>query len=174
MATKRTVQIGNPAIRTKSVPVPLPASASVKKIVRDLVDSMRANGLVGMAAPQIGINKRIFVTEIRTTDTRRSDGRDPVRVFINPKILEVSARKTADYEGCGSVAYAGLFGIVRRANTVMVAAYGLDGKRFVLRVEGLLARIVQHEQDHLEGKVFLDRMAGMGSITGREELLKRK
>ena len=134
---------------------------------------MRHHGLVGMAAPQIGINTRIFVTEIRTTDTRRRGGADPVRVFVNPKILKVSKRRVADYEGCGSVAYAGLFGIVRRAHAVTVSARGLDGKKFVLRAEGLLARIIQHEYDHLEGKVFLDRMTDMGSIMGREELLKR-
>ena len=76
---------------------------------------MRYHGLVGMAAPQIGINQRIFVSEIRRTKTRKQQETDPVRVFINPKITNFSRGQEAGYEGCGSVAYAGLFGSVRRA-----------------------------------------------------------
>ena len=170
MAIRPATQIGDPAIRARSLVVASPSSPSAKKIVRDLVDSMRSNNLVGMAAPQIGVNKRIFVTEIRQTRTRNPKSEDPVRVFINPRIAAVSERQAIDYEGCGSVSYGGLFGAVRRPYSVKVTAYGLNGKKFTLRAEGLLARIIQHETDHLNGVVFLDRMKDMRSLIDRELL----
>jgi len=91
-------------------------------------------------------------------------------VFINPRIVTMSQKQAIDYEGCGSVAHGGLFGAVRRPYAVTVSAYGTNGKKFTLRVEGLLARIVQHETDHLNGMVFLDRMKDMGSLIDRELL----
>ncbi len=170
MAIKPATQIGDPAIRARSVALASASSPSTKKIARDLIDSMRSYNLVGMAAPQIGINKRIFVTEIRQTRTRNPKTEDPVRVFVNPRIVAVSRKQAIDYEGCGSVSHGGLFGAVRRSYIVTVTAYGLDGKKFTLRAEGLLARIIQHETDHLNGVVFLDRMKDMGSLMDRELL----
>lgn len=170
MAIRPATQIGHPAIRERSVPVVSASSAATKKIVRDLIDSMRSYNLVGMAAPQIGINKRVFVTEIRRTRTRNPKMEDPARVFINPRIIAASQKQTIDYEGCGSVAHGGLFGAVRRPYIVTVTAYGLNGKKFTLRAEGLLARIVQHETDHLNGVVFLDRMKDMSSLIDRDLL----
>ncbi|HEY5221352.1 MAG TPA: peptide deformylase [Candidatus Paceibacterota bacterium] len=171
MIVKHVTQVGNRIIRTKSKEVVV-SSKQNKTIVRNLVDSMRYHGLVGMAAPQIGINKRIFVTEIRKTKTRKSSILDPVRVFINPKILSLSYKKESDYEGCGSVATGGLFGSVRRSRSVVVEAFDEKGKKFKLRASGLLARIIQHELDHIEGRVFLDRLPNMKSIMSREEYLR--
>ncbi len=175
MAVRRTTQIGNPVLRrkAKAVPASAAASARIKKIVRDLVDSMRAHDLVGMAAPQIGIGLRIFVTEIRATKSRREREADRVRVFINPRILRRSVKKAEGSEGCGSVAYAGLFADVIRQESVVVAARDLEGKPFTLAANGLLARVIQHEYDHLEGGVFLDRLPDMKGLMSREEYLKR-
>lgn len=170
MAIRRAVQIGEPSIRAKSVTAA--GGAATKKIARDLIDSMRHYGLVGMAAPQIGVNKRIFVTEIRRTKTRNPRKEDSVRVFVNPRIVKISQKQAVDYEGCGSVAHAGLFGAVRRPFAVTVTASDLSGKRFTLKAGGLLARIIQHEADHLDGIVFLDRMKNMVSLMDRE-VLKR-
>ncbi len=172
MAIKKTTQIGDPVIRAKARTLAADdvAAAGVRRIVRDLIDSMRAHDLVGMAAPQIGVGARIFVTEIRETPTRRGVGTDPVRVFINPRIVRRSVRQVSDYEGCGSVAYAGLFGPVARAEAVTVTARDAKGRGFTLRAHGLLARIIQHENDHLDGIVFLDRMKDMKGLVAREAL----
>lgn len=172
MVIKHATQVGNPIIRTKSKSVVV-SSKRNRIIVKNLIDSMRYHGLVGMAAPQIGINKRIFVSEIRKTKSRRPRQLDLVRVFINPKILNLSREKVFDYEGCGSVAVSGLFGSVKRSRSVVVEAFDEKGKKFKLRANGLLARIIQHEFDHLEGKVFLDRLLNMKSILSREEYLRR-
>lgn len=174
MVVKSVTQVGNPVIRARSKTVKSIASLATRKIVIDLIDSMRAAGLVGMAAPQIGSNVRIFVTEIRATKYRKPTELDAVRVFINPKILNLSRKKVPGYEGCGSVATGGLFGSVNRPYGVTVSACDKRGRKFTLRAEGLLARIVQHEYDHLEGMVFLDRMRGTTSLMSREEYLKRK
>ncbi len=174
MIIKRTTQVGNPIIRKKSLPVrDTPGSKKTKKIVKDLIDSMRYHGLVGMAAPQIGINQRIFVSEIRKTKVRKPNETDPVRVFINPKIISFSRERVFGYEGCGSVANAGLFASVKRAKSVVVAATDEKGEKFKLRASGLLARIIQHETDHLDGKVFLDRLTDMKSIMSRGEYVGR-
>jgi peptide deformylase len=174
MIIRKTTQVGNPIIRKKSLPVKgILNSKRIRKITKDLIDSMRYHGLVGMAAPQIGINQRIFVSEIRKTKVRKPNEIDPVRVFINPKIISLSRENVSGYEGCGSVANAGLFASVKRAKSVVVIATDEKGKKFKLRAGGLLARIIQHETDHLDGKVFLDRLTDTKSIMSREEYLKR-
>lgn len=96
MATKKTTQIGNPILRAKAEVVKDIKSKSVKNLITDLTDTMRANNLVGIAAPQIGKSLRIFVTEIRKTKLRKSDVVDKFRVFINPRIVSVSKKKLKD------------------------------------------------------------------------------
>lgn len=175
MVIKKTIQLGNPIIRRKSKIVKNIKSKPVQKIVKDLVDSMRHHGLVGMAAPQIGHNFRIFVTEIRATPTRKNPKHlDPVRVFINPKIKNLSIKKIAGYEGCGSVGQpAALFGEVLRSESLTIEASDKNGNPFMLNARGLLARVIQHELDHLEGVVFLDRVSDTKTLISRSEYLKK-
>lgn len=174
MIIKETTQVGNKIIRAKSKAVSNPTSKTIRKIVRDLVDSMRSHGLVGMAAPQIGRGARVFVTEIRETELRKNvDVGSPnaLKVFINPRILSVSKKKVGDWEGCGSVAFANLFGIVKRPTSVTVEALDKKGNKFLLRADGLLARVIQHEMDHLNGIVFTDK-ADVSTYMSRNERLK--
>lgn len=172
MAIKKTTQIGNPILRTQAVAVKNIQSKSVN-VINDLTDTMRANNLVGIAAPQIGKSLRIFVTEIRKTKVRRSDEVDELRVFINPTIVFSSKKASKDWEGCGSVAEAGVFAMVSRPQSVVVEAYNTEGEKFSLKSYGLLARIIQHENDHLNGIMFTD-IAEMKTLMGREEYLQLK
>jgi peptide deformylase len=175
MIIRNTTQIGNPIIRRKSKIVKNIKSKPIQKIVKDLIDSMRHHGLVGMAAPQIGHNLRIFVTEIRQTPTRKPKDLDSVRVFINPKIKKFSGKKIAGYEGCDSVGQpAALFGEVLRSESLEVNAVNEKGKSFALKTKGLLARIIQHEYDHLEGLVFLDHISNPKTLMSRSEYFKNK
>jgi peptide deformylase len=173
MIIKNVTQIGAPVIRAKAKPVRSATAPRTKKIVRDLIDSMRHHGLVGMAAPQIGIGLRIFVSELRKTNVRRAGEADAARVFINPEILRRSKERSIGGEGCGSVACAGLFGMVPRAQSVTVTALDGKGKKFTLTAKGLLAAVIQHEVDHLNGIVFLDRLPDMKSLMSREEYIKK-
>jgi len=172
MIIKSVAQVGNPIIRKKSKKVTSITSPATKKIVKDLIDSMRSANLVGMSAPQIGRNLRIFVTEIRTTTLRKTKELDNVRIFINPRIVQASKRQVAGYEGCGSVASAGIFGKVPRSAQVTVEAFDEKNKKFVFTAKGLLARVIQHEIDHLDGIIFLDKVADKKSLMSREEYLK--
>lgn len=172
MITKEATQVGNPIIRRVSKPVRIVKSTETRKLVKNLTDSMRYHDLVGMAAPQIGKNLRVFVTEVRDTNYRNAKEVSPLMVFINPVIISRSKKIAPDYEGCGSVAYANLFGSVPRPTEVTIEAYDLKGVKFKLKATGLLARIIQHEQDHLDGKVFLDRMKDMSSLKSRGEFKK--
>lgn len=175
MVIKKITQIGNPIIRKKSKVVKSIASSNIKRIVKNLADSMRHYDLVGMAAPQIGKNLRIFVTEIRNRASRKKikkEELDGLRIFINPKLKQFSERQVIGYEGCGSVARGDIFGKVKRAYGVSVEALDKKGDKFSLRATKLLARVIQHEFDHLEGIVFLDRVSDTKSLMSKEEYLK--
>ncbi len=174
MIIKNVTQVGNPVIRKKSASVSNVKTPEVKKIIKDLTDSMRHSNLVGMAAPQIGYNLQIFVTEIRNTTLRKVKELDQLRVFINPKLINVSKKTVTGYEGCGSVAVSGIFGKVTRSAKVTVSAIDQQGNKFECTADGLLARVIQHEIDHLNGVVFLDRITDSKSLMSREEYIKNK
>lgn len=157
MAIKKTVQVGDPVIRAKAKPVKDFKTAATKRVIRDLTDTLRAHNLVGIAAPQIGESLGIFVTEIRQTKFRPNVTPDELRVFINPKIVSVSKKVVSDWEGCGSVAEAGLFAKVRRPESVTIEAYNEQGEKFTFSAKGLLGRVIQHENDHLDGVLFTDK-----------------
>ena len=116
-------------------------------LIKDMGDTMYEADGVGLAAPQVGILKRIFVIDVY-------DG-EGLRVFINPEILETSGSQVGD-EGCLSLP--GESAIVERPNYVKVKATNEKGEEFVLEAEELLARAVCHENDHLDGVLFVDNM----------------
>lgn len=173
MSVEKTVQIGTPVVRTRTKEVWNIKNAEVRRTIADLVDTMRGTNLVGMAAPQIGAGLRIFVSEIRETKFRNDLVPDELRIFVNPIITKRSKRMTDGYEGCGSVTHAGLFGPVRRHASVEVTASDANGKPFTLKAEGMLARIVQHELDHLNGTLFIDKV-DTNKLLDRDIYLKQK
>lgn len=169
MSIKKTVQIGNKIIRQKAETVRNVSAVEIQKTIKDLVDSMHHDNLVGMAAPQIGKKWRIFVSEIRQTTYRKNIVKPgSLKVFINPKITQQSKKQQNGYEGCGSVASSHLFGSVKRAKSVVCEALDENGKPFKIKASGLLARIIQHETDHLNGTVFIDRISDTRTIMDRE------
>lgn len=131
------------AVRVKEV------DASIRSLVRDMAETMYAAPGVGLAAPQVDVHKRVIVIDA-------SETRDQLLVLINPEII---AREGVQYceEGCLSVP--GIFEPVERAERVTVRALGIDGNSFTLEAEKLLAVCIQHEMDHLEGKVFVDYLS---------------
>ncbi len=169
MSIKEAIQIGNKVIRKKSSVVKDVSAREVQEIIKDLIDSMRHNNLVGMAAPQIGKNYRIFVSEIRKTTYRKNiDKNDSLKVFINPKIVWRSQKQADGYEGCGRVVSAQLFGKVKRSISVECKAIDEKGNPFTLKASGLLARVIQHEIDHLNGFVFIDRVSNTRTLLDKQ------
>ena len=149
MSVKKIVQYGSEVLRNKSKEVSK-VSKKIQALVHDMLDTMYANNGVGLAAPQIGENLRIFVIDVST-------GNEPLNpmVFINPKIIEKSGA-CSSYEGCLSFPEA--YTDFRRYENVMVKALDINGRSFVMEAKDgtLLARAIQHEFDHLDGVLFID------------------
>ena len=151
MSIRKVIRYGEASLRQPSKEVHK-VSQKVKNLVADLLDTMYAQNGVGLAAPQIGENYRIFVIDVST-------GNEPLNpmVFINPKIIKKSGA-VISHEGCLSFPEA--FTDVRRYANVMVKALDKNGRSFVLEAKDgtLLARAIQHEFDHLDGILFIDHV----------------
>jgi peptide deformylase len=138
--------LGDPLLKKTSALVP-DINGNIATLVGEMFDAMdRARGL-GLAAVQVGELIRLFVTLVP---------RDTPRVFINPDILETSIEEVPYEEGCLSIP--GLNADVKRPASVRVQAWNQKGRPFALDAEGLLARVIQHEMDHLNGILFIDRL----------------
>ena len=168
MAVIKTTLIGEPVLRETAEQVLDVSDTHIQQTIADLVDTMREEQLIGMAAPQIGDPVRIFVSEIRETPLRKS-GFDMLRVFINPEITEFSRETELSFEGCGSIP--GLFGEVERSSEITVKYQDEKGVSCEMKAEGLLAHVIQHENDHLNGILFTD-LADPKSLVSREYYIK--
>lgn len=151
MSIRKVVKYGEPSLREPSKEVHK-VSQKIKILVDDLLDTMYAQNGVGLAAPQVGENYRVFVIDVSTND----EPLNPI-VFINPKIIKKSGA-VISHEGCLSFPEA--FTDVKRYANVMVKAMDRNGRSFVLEAKDgtLLARCIQHEFDHLNGVLFIDHV----------------
>ncbi len=138
--------LGEEILREKCKPVKIFDSALGMLIDAMFTTMAEANG-VGLAAPQVGVDSRLFVVDIPDFGKR---------VFINPQIIETSVELSCAEEGCLSVP--GLWHDVTRPASIVVQAQDERGKAFTLKADGLLARAIQHEYDHLNGILFIDRL----------------
>jgi peptide deformylase len=121
----------------------------IRTLVRDMAETMYAAPGIGLAATQVDVHERVIVIDI-------SDARNELQVFINPEIIDSSGEEESE-EGCLSVP--GIFDLVRRAATVKVRALDENGVSRVVDADGLLAVCIQHEMDHLQGKVFVEYLS---------------
>jgi peptide deformylase len=117
-----------------------------------MAETMYAAPGVGLAAPQVGIDKRLFIVDVATEDDEPSD----LRVFVNPEIIDTEGETTFN-EGC--LSFPGIREDIDRAARVRVRALDTDGNPFELEAEGLLAIAIQHENDHLDGKLMIDHLS---------------
>lgn len=158
MAVREVLAYPHPILRTRAELVPMPA-AELDPLITDLIETMHESRGVGIAAPQIGVSRRIFIAS--PTGVRGQE-----LVAINPELSDLCGVQVGP-EGCLSVP--GLFAEVKRAQTVTLRALGRDGRPFERRAEALVARIFQHEVDHLNGMLFFDRL----SYFRRRQFLKQ-
>jgi peptide deformylase len=136
----------------------------IRKLVRDMAETMYAAPGVGLAATQVDVHEQVIVADI-------SEARDRLMVFINPEILASSGEEECE-EGCLSVP--GIFENVRRAEKVTVRALNERGEEFQLEADGFLAVCVQHEIDHLHGKVFVEYLSQLKQTRIRTKLKKHQ
>lgn len=158
MAVRKIIQIGHPALKAKNKKVDNTTHPEIKKLIKDLKDTMYKTGLVGIAAPQIGENYTVFLTHPRNTSSRKLPREDICRVYFNPRITKNSAEESVIYEGCGSVVDGEIFGSVMRPKEITINAINENGKKFTLVCDGLLARVIQHEMDHINGVEFIQKV----------------
>ncbi len=136
---------GDPVLRQVAAPV-RDITAEIKRIIADMTETMWHQVGIGLAAPQVGLPYRILVMD---------DGKGGAQALINPEI-ESRSGTIREEEGCLSLP--GIFGVVERSKTITVKAMDADGKPVSFEATGLKARIVQHELDHLDGVLFIDRL----------------
>ena len=136
----------------------------IKRLVDDMAETMYAAPGVGLAATQVGELKRMMVIDV-------SEDKSQLRVFINPEIIKKEGTAVNE-EGCLSVP--GFYDKVERAETVMVTALDRDGQRFTINASGMLAVCIQHEIDHLDGRVFVEYLSPLKSNRIKNKLVKRQ
>jgi len=144
----------------KPVPLELILSPEIQKMLKDMSQALAAESDgVALAAPQVGKSWRIFVVSGKVLDEEKPP---PDLIFINPKIKKASKTKAEMEEGCLSVRW--IYGHVKRSTRVTVEAYNENGKKFTYNGSGLMAQIFQHEMDHLEGTLFIDKADSLQEI----------
>lgn len=153
----------DPRLRTRAVPVDA-VDAPLRELIDDMFETMYAANGIGLAATQVNVHRRVLVADV-------SEGRDQRRVFINPEILAREG-KAVTQEGCLSVP--GYFDDVERSERIRVRALDTEGKSFEEELDGLLAICVQHEVDHLDGKLFVDYLSEMKRQRVRKKIEKER
>lgn len=162
MAKLSILHYPDPRLHTVAKPVEV-VDARIRTLVDDMAETMYAAPGIGLAATQVDVHERVMVIDI-------SETHKDLKVFINPEIVVQSGRAEGE-EGCLSVP--GVFDRVTRAERITVRALGRDGEPFELEAEGLLAVCIQHELDHLQGKVFVDYLSMLKRNRIRTRLQKQ-
>lgn len=163
MALRTILHYPDPRLRQVAKPVGV-VNDDIRCLVDDMAETMYAAPGIGLAAVQINVPKRVVVIDL--SETRRA-----LQVFINPEIVERDGKQVFE-EGCLSVP--GVFDEVERAQHIRVRALDRDGKPFEIEAEGLLATCIQHEIDHLDGKVFVDYLSRLKQTRIRKKLEKQE
>ncbi len=154
------VEYPHPTLRHKSKPIRR-VDAALRDVVAEMFRLMYEAEGIGLAANQVDLPYRLFVVNLQDR------GDDEELVFINPVL---SGQKASDEAEEGCLSLPGIYAPVRRPATVTVTAYGLDGKEIRREVGGLLGRVIQHETDHLDGVLFIDRLSEAAALDVKEDV----
>jgi peptide deformylase len=146
MAKLPIITYPNPILHKKTEKIKDPQSLEIKELVLDMLETLEQNNGLGLAAPQVGKSLRLCVIKLA----------GKTHILINPKIKSKSWRKTVQEEGC--LSFPGEFIPIKRSVTVKVKAQNRSGKTILISAEGLLSRALQHEIDHLDGILFIDKL----------------
>jgi len=167
VAILKIAKLGHPVLLKKTNEISNLDSIDLKKIIYDMSETMiDANG-IGLAAPQVHLSHRLFI--YRNPDIEEEE-KIKVSVLINPKIENISNETEDDWEGCLSIP--GMSGLVRRSKKIKYSAIDLKGEKVSGEVDGLHARVIQHEFDHLNGILYTSRLADKRAFGYSEEIEK--
>lgn len=162
MAIRKIVTIdeGNPILRQKAKRV-REVTLATRQLMDDMIETMRDASGVGLAGPQVGVPLRVIVVEV-PRDPEDPEAGTWLYALANPEIVRVSDETEEGEEGCLSIP--GIYGLVERATAVTVKGLNRSGKRVRVKAQGFLARVLQHEIDHLDGILFFDRITEPGKL----------
>jgi peptide deformylase len=169
MSILKVARMGHPVLRARARALD-PAdirSAAIQQLIDDMFETMHEYQCVGLAAPQVHESVRLFVAGFPPSKDDDEHERVPEIVLINPEVKPDGPETVEDWEGCLSIPE--IRGRVPRAERVLVRAYDRRGKPIEMRAVGFTARVIQHETDHLDGVLFLDRMRSFDSLTFLDE-----
>ncbi|HTL00156.1 MAG TPA: peptide deformylase [Pseudomonadales bacterium] len=173
MAVRKIIRMGHPTLRkpARRLEARELKSPEIGRLVNDMIDTLNDAGGIGLAAPQIDEPVRLAIIEIDGGQSRYGEiPAMPLTVFVNPTIEIVDPKAAGYWEGCLSVP--GLRGWVERPQFVRVSYQDLDGKKHAIELKGFLATVFQHEFDHLDGKLYIDRMTDPTKLVFEEEYLR--
>jgi peptide deformylase len=172
MAILKVARLGHPILRTVAEPVSPEAigAPEIQRLIDDMLETMDEYDGAGLAAPQVHVPRRIVIYGVRQNPRYPDAEEVPLTVLVNPTITPAGKEMDEDWEGCLSLP--DLRGQVPRYTRVKVDAYGRDGRSLRFTAEGFHARVVQHECDHLDGTVYVDRMRSMATLTFLPEFHK--
>jgi len=186
VAVREVLRMGNPTLRVKAQPVSLEElkSAEFKQLIQDMFETMEEEDGIGIAAPQIGVSKQVAIVGIPSENPRypelenseETEGEDEdgngfsIMVVVNPKITITDPELSGVWEGCLSVP--GLRGYVERPRAIKVDYTDLEGKTQTINVDGFAATVFQHELDHLDGVLYVDRITDKTKLSYIEEYIE--
>ena len=173
MTVRSIIRMGNPILRQTAdlYPKELIGSTEFESLVDDMRETLSASGGIGLAAPQISISYRLAVIEIENTMTRHGEIEPvPFEVYINPRITVISPETAGYWEGCLSIP--GMTGYVKRPQHIRVDYTDRQGQPSSREAHGFLATVFQHEFDHLDGLLYVDRITDKSRLAFDEEYLK--
>ncbi len=169
MSILKVARMGHPVLRkpAREVPPSEIRSASFQQLIDDMFETMEEYAGIGLAAPQVHEGVRLFVAGY---DTEDGEPGFPRIALVNPVITVVDDTEVEDWEGCLSIPE--IRGRVPRAREIKVAAYDRAGKKIEMKARNYIARVIQHETDHLDGVLFVDRMTSLETLAYMEEFGK--
>ena len=170
MAILKVARMGHPVLRAKARPLQAAEirAPEVQRLIDDMFDTMHEYQGVGLAAPQVHVSVRVFVAGMPPDPDGEPDpDQVPEMALINPEIAIIGREAVEDWEGCLSIP--DVRGKVPRARQIAVRGYDRNGKRVEIKAANFMARVIQHETDHLDGVLFFDRMKSFETLTFLEE-----
>ncbi len=170
MAVREIIRMGHPTLRTRARPLDAQEirSPDIARLVDDMIETLHHAGGIGLAAPQVNEPVRLAIIEISGEGSRYGTIPSmPLTVFVNPEIEVLDDTRAGYWEGCLSVP--GLRGFVERPQHVRVRASNLSGEPLELELQGFLATVFQHEFDHLDGRLYIDRVEDPTLLVFEEE-----
>lgn len=172
MAILKIARMGHPVLRRTAAPVADPRDPETRRLALDMIETMADAGGVGLAAPQVHVGRRLIVFRVPAERSGRDDGERPlgVTVLVNPEIVPLGDELVPGWEGCLSIP--GLRGAVPRHRRIRYRGTDLDGEPVECEAAGFHARVVQHEVDHLDGVLYLDRMNDFRWLGFAEESMR--